>query len=131
MDRLVLKYRTARSLVPRPVISAGDGARVGIIAFGSSHHAVMESRAQLEAETALSASYMRLRALPFTDALANFVAAHDRVYVVEQNRDGQLRDLIGMELPEMSSKLRSVLNYDGLPLTARFVTDSILAQERS
>jgi len=129
MDRLNLKYQTARSKVPAPEVVTADGAKVGIIAFGSSDVAVRESLHQLKG-AGVNASYLRLRALPFTAELRKFVEAHDRVYVVEQNRDAQLRDLIRLELPELAMKLKSVLHYDGLPLDARFVTDSIQAQEK-
>ncbi|MBX9667032.1 MAG: 2-oxoacid:acceptor oxidoreductase subunit alpha [Candidatus Obscuribacterales bacterium] len=129
MDRLNLKYRTARAQVPQPIVSTTDGAKVGIIAFGSSHFAVEESQAQLATEATLPTSYLRLRALPFTDDLRKFVESHDRVYIVEQNRDGQLHDLILAELPDLSSRLRSVLHYDGLPIDARSITNDIVAQE--
>jgi 2-oxoglutarate ferredoxin oxidoreductase subunit alpha len=75
-------------------------------------------------------SYLRVRALPFTQELHQFVDAHDRVYVVEQDRDAQLRDLLRLEMPESSMKFRSVLHYDGLPIDARFITDAITQQER-
>ncbi|HEY9784333.1 MAG TPA: 2-oxoacid:acceptor oxidoreductase subunit alpha [Candidatus Obscuribacterales bacterium] len=131
MDRLNRKYNTARSYVPQPEVKSTEGARVGIIAFGSSHYAVIESQSQLEKEASLKTSYLRVRALPFTAELRQFVEAHDRVYVVEQNRDAQLHDLILMELPDLSDKLRSILHYNGLPIDARSVTNEIVRQERS
>lgn len=124
MDRLEKKFNTARQFVPKPVIAQDKDAKVGIIAFGSSHFAVEESRDQLR-EAGMNTGYLRLRALPFTAELKKFVEAHERVYVVEQNRDAQLRDLIRLELPEFSTKIRSIRHYNGMPLNARFVTEAI------
>ncbi|MBA4075808.1 MAG: 2-oxoacid:acceptor oxidoreductase subunit alpha, partial [Cyanobacteria bacterium PR.023] len=129
MDRLEKKFQTARKFVPAPVVSVEKGAKIGIIAFGSSDFAVIESRDQLKAAN-IPTSYLRVRALPFTDDLRKFVETHDHVYVVEQNRDAQMRDLIRLELPELAMKIRSVKHYDGLPIDARFVTDAIMEQER-
>jgi 2-oxoglutarate ferredoxin oxidoreductase subunit alpha len=130
MDRLGRKFETARAHVPKPVIERVDGAKIGIIAYGTSHWAIAESRDQLREETDVKTSYYRLRAYPFTEDLAAFVDAHERVYVVEQNRDAQLRQLMRLELsPERLLKLRSVLHYNGLPIDARSITDDVLAQE--
>lgn len=130
VDRLTRKHNTARAHVPQPVIDTVDGADVGIISFGSSHLAVEEARHQL-AQSGIRTSYLRLRALPFAQAeLRRFVRTHKRVYVVEQNRDGQMAQLLRQELPaSYVRKLRSVLHYNGLPLHAQFVTDSISRQE--
>jgi 2-oxoglutarate ferredoxin oxidoreductase subunit alpha len=130
MDRLGRKFETARAHVPRPVIDRVDGAKIGIIGYGTSHWAITESRDQLREETDVKTSYYRLRAYPFTDDLAAFVDAHDRVYIVEQNRDAQLLQLMRLELsPERLVKLRTVLHYNGLPIDARSITDDVLAQE--
>lgn len=131
MDRLNLKYETARGVVPQPVVTKTEGARVGIIAFGSTDFAVVESQSQLESEAGLKTSYLRLRAVPIAESVRDFINQHDRVYVVEQNRDAQLHDLILIEFPEVASKLRSVLHYSGMPIDARSVTDGIIAGERS
>lgn len=130
VDRLKRKHDTARARVPVPLISTTDGAEVGIIAFGSSDLAVQEARRQLAA-AGTKTSYLRLRALPFATAqLRRFVRTHKRVYIVEQNRDGQIAQLLRQELPaSYAGKLRNVLHYDGLPIHAQFVTDSILKQE--
>ncbi len=128
MNRLDKKYQTARQYVPKPEVDNVSGAKIGIIAFGSSNFAVQESRDQLKTSN-ISTSYLRLKALPFTDQLKQFVESHDRIYVVEQNRDAQLRDLIRLELPEHAMKLRSIRHYNGLPIDARFVTDAIIEQE--
>ena len=133
LDRLARKYETARSHVPAPVIVNEKGAEVGIIAYGTTDWAVRESRDQLRAEGDLKTGYLRVRALPFTSDLADFVSRHQRLYVVEQNRDAQMAQLVRLELasrPELVGRVRTVLHYNGLPIDARFVTDQILAQER-
>jgi 2-oxoglutarate ferredoxin oxidoreductase subunit alpha len=130
MDRLARKFETARASVPKPVVDLVNGARIGFIGYGTTHWAVIESRDQLAEETDVKASYFRLRGYPFNEELGAFVDAHERVYVIEQNRDAQLLQLIRLDLnPERVSKLRSVLHYNGLPIDARSVTDDVLAQE--
>ena len=130
VERLARKFETARQYVPQPVIDLDPEARVGIIAFGTTHFAVEESRDQLSRESALPTSYLRLRAYPFTGDLAEFINRHDRVYVVEQNRDAQMFGLMRMEMdPALTARLRSVRHFNGLPVDARSVTDEILAQE--
>jgi 2-oxoglutarate ferredoxin oxidoreductase subunit alpha len=130
MDRLAKKFETARKWVPKPVVASVPDARIGFVGFGTSHWAIEESRDQLREETDLKTSYLRLRAYPFTDDLANFIDAHERVYVVDQNRDGQLLQLMKLDLiPERQSKLRSVLHYNGLPIDARSISDDVLSQE--
>ncbi len=132
MDRLQRKFDTARKHVPAPVIDAVDGAEIGIIAYGSTHWAIVESRDQLKNESDLRASYMRVRALPFNEELEPFVDQNERVYVVEQNHDAQVMQLIKLELahrPELLKKLCSILNYDGHPIDARSVTEKLLAKE--
>jgi len=129
MDRLERKFETAKKHVPKPVVSAGDGARVGVIAYGSSDFAVEEARTLL-ARGGLATDYLRLRALPFTPETAAFVAAHERVYVVDQNRDGQMYDLLRLEVGADASKLRSIRHYDGFPLDAETVIEGIEAGEK-
>ena len=130
MDRLARKFETMRKFVPAPVIDVQESARIGLIAVGSSDYAVQESRDQLRAGHAIETSYLRLKAYPFTDALQDFIRRHDRVYVVEQNRDAQLLSLMRLEFePELIARLRSVLYYGGLPLDAHTVTDGIMKQE--
>jgi 2-oxoglutarate ferredoxin oxidoreductase subunit alpha len=132
MDRLARKFDTARTYVPKPVVELQPGAKVGIIAFGSSHWAVDEARDQLLAEASLPTSYLRLRAYPFTPELDAFIAAHDRLYIVEQNRDAQMRKLLLMDgEATYAARLRSVLHYNGLPIDARSITDEILSQEQT
>jgi 2-oxoglutarate ferredoxin oxidoreductase subunit alpha len=131
VDRLARKFETMRAHVPKPVVDTKAAARVGIVAFGSSHHAVQESRDQLRAEHGLESSYLRLRAYPFTPELVDFVRRHQRVYVVEQNRDAQVLGLMRLEfLAAEIAKLRSVRYYAGLPLDARTITDEVVIQEQ-
>ncbi len=129
MDRLKRKYETARQRVLPPVLDEEPGAEVGIIAFGSSHWAVVECRDQLRKEQDLKTSYLRLRAFPFNQQLPEFVKRYKRVYVVEQNRDGQMCDLIRAAVWRDCNKVRSVRHYTGLPIDARSVTEEIVAQE--
>jgi 2-oxoglutarate ferredoxin oxidoreductase subunit alpha len=132
LDRLARKFDTAATLVPRPVLDEAPDAAVGIIAFGSSHWAVEEARDQLREEAGVVTSYLRLRAYPFTPTVDEFIRRHDRVYVVEQNRDAQMLGLLRMDLePAGLARLRSVLHYNGLPIDARSITDSLLSQERN
>jgi 2-oxoglutarate/2-oxoacid ferredoxin oxidoreductase subunit alpha len=126
MDRLARKFDTARTLVPPPVIEQDEGAEVGLIAFGSTHWAMIEARDQLR-EAGVTTGYLLLKALPFTDHLAAFVKRHRRVYVVEQNRDGQMADLIRLELANNGAeKICSVRHYTGLPIDARWTAQAIL-----
>ena len=129
MDRLSRKFETARQMVP-PAELDGQGASVGIIAFGTTHWAIVEARDQLRAENDLETDYLRLRAYPFSDEVKQFVRRHQRVYVVEQNRDGQMFHLLraGLAWGDLE-QLRSIRHYSGLPIDARSVTDAILAQE--
>jgi 2-oxoglutarate/2-oxoacid ferredoxin oxidoreductase subunit alpha len=130
MARLRRKLDGARALLPGPEVQGGGGAEVGIVAYGSSHHAVVEARAQLRAEAGLETDYLRVRGYPFARQVEAFVAAHPRVYVVEQNRDAQLQSLLRLDLPgELVPRLRAVAHVHGLPLDARSVSDEILARE--
>ncbi|MGA7459838.1 MAG: 2-oxoacid:acceptor oxidoreductase subunit alpha [Candidatus Korobacteraceae bacterium] len=130
MDRLARKFETARTLVPRPELVRNEGHEIGIIAYGTSHHALVESLDQLQTEYGVKADYLRLRAYPFTRETYEFIAAHQRVYVVDQNRDGQMMELLKLDIAVADiAKLRSVRHYNGLPLDARSVTDEIISQE--
>jgi 2-oxoglutarate/2-oxoacid ferredoxin oxidoreductase subunit alpha len=131
MDRLRRKYETARKRVPPPVIEGDPNAEIGIIAFGSSHWAIVEARDQLRLEQNIPTAYLRLRALPFNDDLVDFVKRMKRIYVVEQNRDGQMCDLVRLAVGRDCNKVRSVRHYTGFPIDARTITDEILTQELS
>ncbi len=129
MARLSRKFETARNFVPQPMIT-GEGNKVGILAFGSSNFAVLESRDQLRTEAALEADYIRVRAYPFHKRVAEFINAHEHVYVVEQNRDAQMLSLLKLDLDvALLPKLRSYAYSDGMPLDARSITDFIKNQE--
>jgi 2-oxoglutarate ferredoxin oxidoreductase subunit alpha len=130
MDRLAHKFEVMRKHVPAPVLRAAPNAKIGFVAIGTSDYAVRESCDQLKTEYDIEASYLRLKAYPFTDDLTDFIRNHDRVYVVDQNRDAQLLGLMRLEYDaELIAKLRSVRYYGGLPLDARTVTDDIVRQE--
>jgi 2-oxoglutarate/2-oxoacid ferredoxin oxidoreductase subunit alpha len=130
MERLARKFETARTMVPAPEMVQNGKSKIGLIAFGSSDFAVRESRDQLKKEYGLETDYMRLRAFPFSPEVHAFVAAHQRVYVIEQNRDGQMLSLLKLDLPaEHVTRLRSIRYFDGLPLDARTVTDKLVLQE--
>jgi 2-oxoglutarate ferredoxin oxidoreductase subunit alpha len=130
MARLKKKYETARTFVPAPVIESPKGAAFGIIAYGSSGPAVEEARALLKQDGGPKSAYLRLRALPCTKEVTSFVKKFDRIYVVEANRDGQLKQILSMTMPDQAAKLRSVCHSDGLPLTAQWVREAILGQEK-
>lgn len=128
MERLKKKYETAKQYLPRPVIHATKGATVGIIAYGSTEAAINEARFQLERDHGMKTDFLRVRALPFTPEVDEFVAKHDQVYVVEMNRDGQLHQLLRLAHPESALKLISVAHGDGLPASAKWVREGILAK---
>jgi 2-oxoglutarate ferredoxin oxidoreductase subunit alpha len=129
MARLKKKYETAKQYVPKPVVNTVEGATVGIIAFGSTNAAVEEARILLAKEKGLKTDYLRLRALPFTDEVEAFVQAHEKIYVVEMNRDGQLYQQLIIAMPKLASKLISAAYSDGLPASARRVMKEMLAKE--
>jgi 2-oxoglutarate ferredoxin oxidoreductase subunit alpha len=125
MQRLLKKFETAKELVPQPVRrNAAKGSRFGVIYYGSTSPAMDEALAILEAE-AMDVDALRVRAFPFQDEVIDFVASHEHVFVVEQNRDGQLRTLLVAEAMLPPEKLTPVLHYDGTPITARFIHGEI------
>jgi 2-oxoglutarate ferredoxin oxidoreductase subunit alpha len=129
LARLTRKVDNARAALPAPVME-GQGAPVGIVAYGSSHHAVLEAREQLRSEKRIETDYLRVRAYPLSREVESFVKGHERVYVVEQNRDGQLGALMRLDLTaELVPRLRSVAHIPGLPLDARSVTEEIASRE--
>ncbi len=129
MERLKKKYETAKEYLPRSIIQQTEGAKFGIIAYGSTDPAIEEARARLEREHGLKSNYLRLRAMPFTSEVSEFIAAHERVYVVEMNRDGQLQQLLSIKHPQHATRLISVAFNDGLPPTAKWIWSAILEQE--
>lgn len=130
VDRLARKFDIARKFVPAPVKEVSGTSTIGVIAYGTTHWAMYESHDQLEKEYGVKVDYLRLRAYPFAQDVHEFIKSHDRVYVVEQNRDAQMFQLLKLDIAaEQVVKLRSVLHYNGLPVDARSITDEIISQE--
>ncbi|HPH96585.1 MAG TPA: 2-oxoacid:acceptor oxidoreductase subunit alpha [Anaerolineaceae bacterium] len=128
LGRIKKKFETAKAYLPKPEIQTLDGAKIGVITMGSADSAVLEAR-DLMAEAGLKVDTMRVRAIPFTQEVNDFIAAHERCYVVELNRDGQLQQLLSLEHPAYATRLISVAHMDGLPLSARWIKDEITARE--
>jgi 2-oxoglutarate ferredoxin oxidoreductase subunit alpha len=131
MQRLLRKFETAKKLVPAPVRDdAKQRTRQGVIYFGSTTPAMREALETLEAQ-GIHIDALRIRAFPFADSVFDFIKAHDHVFVVEQNRDAQMRLLLTNEGGIDPAKLIPVLQYDGSPITARFITGEIAALMRT
>lgn len=128
MARLNRKFDTARQLVPKPEVIRAEGATHALIAYGTTHPAAIEGLDRLR-EQGVKLDYLRVRALPFEDTTRNFVASHQRVYVAENNTDGQLANLLRIEYPEYANRIVSLAHSDGLPLSARWLTESVLERE--
>jgi 2-oxoglutarate ferredoxin oxidoreductase subunit alpha len=125
MERLLRKFRTAATLVPQPIVRlAGQPTSLGVIYFGSTSPAMNEALDVLT-RSGVHIDAMRLRAFPFPDSVAEFIRVHERVFVVEQNRDAQMHSLLVNEIGVNPAKLVKVLHYDGTPITARFITQAI------
>jgi 2-oxoglutarate ferredoxin oxidoreductase subunit alpha len=130
LERLARKFETARTLVPPALTVTNGRSAIGLLAYGTSDFAVRESRDQLEKEYDLETDYLRIRAFPFSKEVQDFVTSHERVYIIEQNRDAQMLSLLKLDLPAAeTTKLRSVRHYNGLPIDARSVTDELVMQE--
>jgi 2-oxoglutarate ferredoxin oxidoreductase subunit alpha len=127
LDRLLKKWDTAKRLVPRAVIDATAGSRVGLVSLGSCDGAIHEALDVLK-RRGVGLDYMRVRAFPFSEDVEKFLAAHELLFVVEQNRDAQLRQLLTLETAVDKSKLRSLLHYSGLPISSQFIVDGVLAE---
>ncbi|MDF1699965.1 MAG: 2-oxoacid:acceptor oxidoreductase subunit alpha [Planctomycetota bacterium] len=128
VDRIKRKIQGSAAYLPQPVTD-DRGSSIGIIAYGTSHDAVREARDQLRGEHGIETDYMRVRAFPFPESVKTWIDAHERVYVMEQNRDGQMRNLMRIEIPSVAEKLDSIRHYTGMPLDARTVTDAVVAAE--
>lgn len=124
VDRLLVKWETAKRYVPGPVTQYSERNRIGIISVGSCDEACKEALHDLAGQ-GLGVNYMRIRAFPFADGVQEFIDAHDKLYVVEQNRDAQLKSLLCLECDVDDNKLGEILHYNGLPLPASFITDAI------
>jgi 2-oxoglutarate ferredoxin oxidoreductase subunit alpha len=130
MERLARKFENARKLVPGPVTVKNGASKVGFLAYGTTDFALRESLDQIERAYGADADYMRIRAYPFAHEIHDFVASHDRVYVVEQDRDAQLASLLKLDLPaDQVTKLRSILHYNGLPIDAQSITEEFATKE--
>ena len=127
VDRLLVKWETARTLVPEAEIEYSKFNKAGILTIGSCDGAVKEAMAKLSEEN-VGLNYCRVRAFPFTDAVRDFIEKHERVYVVEQNRDAQLRSLLMLDIDADPDKLVSMLHYNGLPISADFVVEKVLEE---
>jgi 2-oxoglutarate ferredoxin oxidoreductase subunit alpha len=130
MDRLLRKHRAAREHVPPPIIERREGNEIGIVTLGGCDRAVREALGQLD-EHGVRADYMRVRGFPFSAAVEAFLDQHEVVFVIEQNRDAQLRSLLTLETGVPKEKLRSVLAYGGFPLQAKQVVDGVMSQLQS
>jgi 2-oxoglutarate ferredoxin oxidoreductase subunit alpha len=129
MARLNRKFDTARTIVPKPVVDQKSGAHIGIISYGTNDPCVVEGRDRLSAQ-GVETSYLRLRALPLESTTRQFIEQHDRVYVVENNTDGQMAGILHMEYPDLAPRIHSLAYNDGLPLTPRWMVATLLEQEQ-
>jgi 2-oxoglutarate ferredoxin oxidoreductase subunit alpha len=130
MERLARKFENARKLVPAPVAVKNGTSKIGFLAYGTTDFALAESLDQIKSQYGLDADYMRIRAYPFAHEIHDFVASHERVYVVEQDRDAQLASLLKLDLPaDQVAKLRTILHYNGLPIDAQSITAEFATKE--
>jgi 2-oxoglutarate ferredoxin oxidoreductase subunit alpha len=129
LDRLLRKWETAKKLVPRAIIDTAAGSHIGIVSLGSCEGAVREALDVLKAD-GVGIDYMRVRGFPFGEEVEQFLASHRLLFVVEQNRDAQFKSLLTLESAVEKSKLRSLLHYNGMPISASFIVEGILAEVR-
>ncbi|GAB4539431.1 MAG: 2-oxoacid:acceptor oxidoreductase subunit alpha [Anaerolineales bacterium] len=128
MERLRKKHETAKLYVPAPILHSAKGATVGILSYGSTESAIFEAQEQLEKEQGLKSDFLRVRATPFTKEVDAFLAKYDQIFVVEMNRDGQMNQILLTEYPQFAMKLKSVAVGDGLPASAKWIKEGILAK---
>ena len=124
VDRLLVKWNTARSMVPAPTIEYSKFNSTAILSLGSCDEAIKEALIRLK-EKNIGMNYCRVKAFPFNDDVKTFIDQHEQIYVVEQNRDGQLRSLLILDVDADPKKLISILHYDGMPINAGFVIDKV------
>jgi 2-oxoglutarate ferredoxin oxidoreductase subunit alpha len=129
MARLSKKYETARQYMPKPVLTGSGRSKIGLIAFGSTETAILEALDQLKDEK-IVADFLRIRALPLVEKVGEFIKKHDHIYIVELNRDGQLHQILNIKYPKFSNKMTSLTKHDGFPLTANWVTQTVLVKEK-
>jgi 2-oxoglutarate ferredoxin oxidoreductase subunit alpha len=126
LDRLVRKFATAKRLVPEPVFEGSGKAQAAIVSLGSCDGAIHEALGVITSR-GVQLDYMRVRGFPFGEEVEKFLAEHEIIYVVEQNRDAQLKSLLTLETRVEKAKLRSLLHYSGLPVSSKFIVDGVLA----
>ena len=131
MDRLKRKNVTAKQYVPAPVLHKMNGATVGIIAYGSTEAAILEAQYQLDKEHGIKTDFLRIRAVPFTKEVDAFLTKYDQIFVVEMNRDGQMNQILLTEYPQYAANFKSVAFGDGMPASAKWVREGILAKYAS
>ncbi len=131
MERLKKKQETAKQYVPAPVLHTMKGATVGIISYGSTEAAVFEAQHQLNTEHGIKSDFLRIRALPFTQEVDEFLAKYDQIFIVEMNRDGQMDQILKTEYAQFAPKFKSVAFGDGMPASAKWVREGILAKYES
>ena len=129
LDRLLKKWETAKKLMPRAIIDATAGGDIGLVSIGSCDGAIHEAMDLLKSQ-GVKVNYMRVRGFPFTEDVERFLAAHRLIFVIEQNRDAQFRSLLTLETQVEKSKLRSLLHYDGLPISSTFIVEGVLDEVR-
>jgi 2-oxoglutarate/2-oxoacid ferredoxin oxidoreductase subunit alpha len=127
LDRLVRKFHRARTLVPGPVIEGSGDRDIGLVAVGSSHGAAREAM-DILAKRGITVDYMRIRSFPFTNEVETFLASHAKIFIIEQNRDAQLKSLLTLETAVEKHKLHSILHYSGLPMTSKEIVEAVLAE---
>ncbi len=128
LDRIKLKFDNAREKLPKPVYRNIDGARIGLIGMGSTEPAILEAQDILNSK-GIATDFMRVRALPFSKEVRDFIQAHDRNYVLELNRDGQLHQILVTEYCDLTDRLVSLSYMDGLPMTAKWIVESLSEKE--
>ena len=127
IDRLARKYETAKTLVPQPVIESDEKNDLAILAYGSSDPAIQEARHLLKTRKDIEVNYLRLRALPLTDSVGEFLRNNETIYVVEQNRDAQVAAILKEHYPEYATHIQSILHYNGMPIDAETIVSKLLA----
>jgi 2-oxoglutarate ferredoxin oxidoreductase subunit alpha len=128
MNRLWRKLETARNFLPPPLVERQQGARIGLIGYGTTDPAIQEARSRM-ADLGVASDYLRVRGVPFHQDVAGFVRSHERVFVIEMNTDGQMRQLLQLEVPDCASQIESRAYNSGLPLSARWIVDAILGRK--
>jgi len=129
MDRLKKKYQTAREQLPEPIVRSKDHARIGLISLGTVDFAVIEAQDLLE-KKGIMTDYMRIRALPTSVEVDKFINEHQRTYVIEANRDGQLCQILSISANYEEQRLHSIAFSNGLPLTAKWIMGQVENKEK-